>query len=269
MHYGLHAGFGGLLGTELLAALKGFGYTLLRVEQGLTLDDTRSIAHEVIAAGMTPLVVLFQPEHVAALPPGCLAEADNEPDLAYPNRTIAPRGVMPHADYIDFTHRIAEQAPPDVQLLAGAVSNPNRRGVSYMRAVSPHLQARYWHSWHRYPTGGAKADWWTPHDGFRDRYDEVALMRAVAHGRPIAITEGGYHTAPRKGRWWQRSARWSQDDVARLWQCEWSFWNRMGVECAVRYQLNSGPNPDAALDTYGIRDVNGLFLPSAPVLALA
>jgi len=266
--HGLQAGFGGLLGVELLEKLKGFGYQLLRVEQGVTLDDTRAIASEVLSVGMTPLVILFQPEHAAVLPSGSWAEAENEPDLAYASRTIAPRLRMPHADYITLTHRIAERADPSIRLWAGACSNPNARGRAYMEAVCPHFQARYGHSWHRYPHGGADATFSTPQDGFARRGAEVAYMRRLAGDRPLIISEAGYHTAPRTTRrWWgrTRSARWSPDNVTALWAPEWAFWRAARVEACVRYQLNSGPHPDAALDCYGIRDVNGLFVPSAPV----
>jgi hypothetical protein len=269
-HAGLQAGFGGLLGSALLAELKAFGYTLLRVEQGVTLDDTRNIASEVLTAGMTPLVVLFQAEHASVLPPESWGECENEPDLAYPDRTIAPRGVMPHADYIQLSHRIAELAPLDVRLWAGAVSNPNDRGRAYLEATWPHCAEweRYGLSCHRYPHGTAEAKWSDPQEGFSLRSAEVSYLRRVAAGRPLAITEGGFHRGLRTSRsWWGRrkTAQWSDDDVAGLWAQEWAFWRMAGVECAVRYQINDGPDPDEALDNYGIRDVTGAWWPSAPV----
>lgn len=48
---------------------------------------------------------------------------------------------------------------------------------------------------------------------------------------------------------------------------EWDFWERVGAEGAVLYQINDGPTSTSArpvaLDTYGIRRLDGAWKPSA------
>lgn len=272
----LQAGFGDPLGAELLAQIKGLGYQAVRLEQGRTAEQTQALAIEVLAAGLTPIVILFDATHASAVPAGSWCCVENEPDLPFPDRQQYPRGAMEDLAYIDLVWAVCEAARPEVRVVAGECSNPNRRGRAFMEAVCPYFPARAAHSWHRYPHGGRGEGVMVPHPGFRSRWDEAAYLMELAEGQSVAITEAGYHTAPRGSQHWlarllgRGPRRWTDADVARLWAAEWAFWQDVDVEYegrmawVTKYQLNDGDNPDDPLHTYGIRTVTGEWKESAP-----
>ena len=272
----LHSGFGAPIGP-IVHNIAAFGYRGVRAEQGVSLDLTAAVAEEILFAGMTPIVIVFQPEHIDALPDvPILLCPDNEPDLADNHRPICPRTTaMEPGDYLGLVHRICERAKPAHLVCAGEVSNPNARGRAFMEAIVPHLPSRVDAlSWHRYPAGGRSEGVMVPHDGFANRAAETEYLWRMSGDRMLAITEGGYHTGARGGtsfidRWLGRKPRrWSEDDIVHLWHDEWAFWARAEeanpgkLLTVVRYQINDGPS-DHYLDRFGIRYADGSWKPSA------
>lgn len=263
---GLQVAHGYFIGAQLLADLKGFGYEVMRIEQGETPEITRALAQEVLDAGLTPLVILFQAEHAAALPSGAWAEVENEPDMGYPDRATAPRGPMTPSEVIALAQAVDARLPAGIPVFACGVMNLTRRSLGYLARVEVGLPSRFGISAHRYPGDS----WEQPKDGFRSRDEEVRELFRIAGRRDVAITECGYHTAPRvrgfKGflyRLLGRQTRWTDADVQALWAREWAFWRDVDavhggrLRALVKYNVNDGPDRDNPLHAYGIRTYPG------------
>lgn len=257
---GLQAGFGEMLGPSTLGALRALGVQLVRLDcQGASPMATGALVREVLEAGLVPYPIVREAAQLVHLPAGTNVELRNEPDLEGPSP----------ADYEGLVHQVASEcARLGVHLWAGCVSNLNERGLRYLREA--HVErwpAGVCVSVHRYPNGDAPT---TPHSGFRSREHEVETLHALIGQRPWGISEFGYHTADRASwldRLLGRRRRWSDDQVAAMVAWEWDFWAAQGAAGAVLYQVNDGPSSvtarPQALDTYGIRRLDGAWKPVA------
>lgn len=259
---GLQAGFGELLGAPTLTALRELGVQLVRLDcQASSPMSTGLLVREVLDAGLVPYPIVREAAQLAYLPAGTNVELMNEPDL---------NGPRP-ADYeaaVQHVSRHAEGA--GLRLWAGCVSNLNQRGFRYLRdAGVERWPSSVCVSVHWYPHGDSNA---IPHPGYSSRDHEVAVLRALIGDRPWGVSEFGFHTVARKVSWIERllgtrGTAWTDDQVAEMVAEEWAFWAAAGATGAVLYQINDGPSADsakpAALDTFGIRRLDGSWKPVA------
>ena len=263
----LQAGFGDFLGADLLAELRALGWRGIRLEQGDTLDDTALLTMEVVEAGLQALVIVFRPEHTpVVLDEGGMVEVENEPLIAYPDRRF-PRDAMKVEDYITLARDCLTSAGDAFigQLWLGAVHTLNPECLAYLDTIAINVEGNYGVSYHRYTNG---KDMWNPQPGMASREEEMRQLQALAGGRPLARTECGRHTAPDSrsyGVFNLRKETWqlTDDEVATDNAAEIAFDAQWGVQFTTIYQLNDGPDPNEALDCYGIRRVDGTWKPSA------
>lgn len=252
---GLQAGFGELLGASTLAALKGIGVQLVRLDcQASSPMAAGALVREVLEAGLVPYPIVREAAQLHYLPTGTNVELMNEPDLNGPTPAV----------YESAVHAISRHAEgAGLHLWAGCVSNLNARGFRYLREAGiDEWPASVAVSVHRYPNGDTPT---TPHSGFRSRKHEVETLRALIGTRPWGVSEVGYHTGNRAGwldRLLGRKRQWTDDQVAAHVAWEWAFWAEMGATGAVLYQLNDGLT-SATLDRYGIRRLDGTWKPVA------
>jgi len=259
---GLQAGFGELLGASTLLVLRERGVQLVRLDcQASSPMATGALVREVLDAGMVPYPIVREAAQLVDLPAGTHVELMNEPDLNGPKA----------ADYEAAVHHVSRHAEgAGLHLWAGCVSNLNQRGLRYLRdAHVERWPASVRVSVHRYPNGDSPM---TPHSGFRSREDEVEILLDLIGDREWGVSEFGYHTAPRPVSWLERlfgrrPRSWNDADVAAHVAWEWAFWEAHGATGAVLYQVNDGPSAGsarpAALDTFGIRRLDGSWKPVA------
>jgi hypothetical protein len=263
---GLQAGFGDLLGAQTLADLRAIGVQLVRLDcQKASPKGTEVLVREVLDAGMVPYPIIRDAAQLHYLPPGLNVELMNEPDLNGPTPVEYERAVLSMAEH-------AEDV--GVRLWAGCISNLNQRGLRYLRAAGvKRWPDRVAVSVHWYPHGDSNRN---AHPGFISRDHEVAELRALIGDRPWGVSEFGFHTTARKVSWLDRwigvsGAAWTDAQVAAMVAGEWAFWEEAGAVGAVLYQVNDGPSAGsakpAALDTFGIRRLDGSWKPVAATFA--
>lgn len=259
---GLQAGFGELLGPATLAAVKGLGVQLVRLDcQHVAPIATRLLVLEALDAGLVPYPIIRDVAQLEHLPAGTNVELRNEPDLNGPSPAVYEALVREMA---------VECTRLGLHLWAGCVSNLNERGLRYLREA----KASTWPdgvnvSCHWYPHGSSNR---TPHPGFDSRQHEVEELKKLIGTRAWGVSEFGFHQAGRSRSWIDRLLRipatpWTDEQVAEMVALEWDFWERVGAVGAVLYQINDGPTSTsakpAAIDTFGIRRLDGSFKPVA------
>jgi hypothetical protein len=263
---GLQAGFGDLLGSATLAELRERGVQLVRLDcQKASPKGTEVLVREVLDAGMVPYPIVSEAAQLHYLPAGTNVELRNEPDLNGPTA----------AEYETSVHhvsRVAEGA--GLHLWAGCVSNLNQRGLRYLREA--HVE--------RWPASVRVSVHWYPHNdtnrnahpGFYSREHEVSELLQIIGDRPWGVSEFGFHQAARKVSWLDRwlgvkGTPWTEAQVAAMVAQEWDFWADAGAVGAVLYQVTDGPTAGTdrptALDTYGIRRLDGSWKPVAATFA--
>ena len=251
---GLQVGHGHLIGAELLQELAAFPIPIIRIDlQECSQNDTTLLAQEVLDAGLQPLCIIRRSEQMLKCPFGSLIELGNEPDLEHFN--------FPLDEYL----QVAAECVPiaydhNLHLYLGAVSNLNRRGFDFLRAIPwKHYSNQIRCSIHRYPEGNNPD---TPHWGFRSREDEIRMLRnIVGFRRGLACTEIGYHDGPDGS---------TEEEVAEKMVWERQFFSDEGFEVCSGYNINDGPPEDLEpIAHYGFRRYDGSWKPVADAFANA
>lgn len=275
----LHTHFGAAIGPDLCREIRARGVLGVRVDlqyglrgtpADVSLDTVAAIFAECADAGLDVLAIVTHHEQIetiraAGLWNGQAVELRNEPDLDT-NQALTP---VEYASLIPAAVDACCRAGID-RLYVGAISNLNRRGLDYLRQLRPtfdHLPAWVRISIHRYPHGGASESWSVPHDGFQSRAAEVGAVGRIIGQRRFAVTETGYHCAPRTSGWWiwRRTVRRTEAQQLQETLHEVAVWSGAGADFVVLYQINSGPNLDDPGGSFGWRRFDGTWRPVADV----
>jgi hypothetical protein len=264
---GLQVGFGALIGSDLLASLRGLGVEMIRLgfpRPQTTATEIRAMLTEVRDAGLTPLAIITT-EQALLLPSDWSLDVElyNEPDIGTP-----PTPRMTSAEYAQRVQRAHAIVGERHRLWAGSVSNLDEDSLDWLRHSIPYWPESVGVSVHRYPCKGAPPT--LPQDGFASRQAEVDALKAIIGSRPWCVSEFGYHTAEWTTGWWfwRKRYRWTDEQVAAFVAWEWAFWERAGAVSATLYQINDGAE-DTALGRFGIRDIGGTWKPVAHTFAPA
>ncbi len=255
---GLQAGFGNSL-ADVLPEIASQGCTVVRIDCQKVRDP--KLAQEVLDAGMTPLVIVADPELIADLPKGSMVECGNERDIGLDGYSNAPLVywndlAAPSIAYCeDYGHR----------LFLGAVSNLHKGGLDWLRQL-PWDAIPSWVSCshHFYPDDGRPHASHISHLQFRypfqcrnTRDQDVAELKAIVGERSLACSETG---------WWDGPYR-TETDVAEWYRFERAFWDLKRYEFAIAYQLESAapvpPDQWQPEHGYGFRRADGSWKPSA------
>lgn len=215
-------------------------------------SDVRTMiqmVNDAQAAHLTPLVIVGSSVQVENLPEGCYAEYLNEPD-----------GDITPEDYREGMMHCYDAATRRGIVMCGpAISNLLPPRIAFaeeaLRAVPFDIVA----TCHRYSPDESQP-WDLAHRPFGSRAKEIEAFRAaVGARRKFGVTEFGYSTGKFRPHWWSvkriRVADPVQADKIRE---EFKFYESMGAEFAVLYQLNDGPTENA-IDQFGIRDRKGVY----------
>jgi hypothetical protein len=189
-------------------------------------------------------------------------EVGNEPDIAHDGYASRPQDF---AEAIRQVHAVVRPLGFEGDIVTGGVSNLNRRGLEYLRAMlsTPTVPVDVVLGFHRYPESGKGAE--TPHKGFSSRDDEFKALERLADGRRVACTEFGYHTAEDRVGLFGRRRR-SESDFADSVRWDLDFFGQRGVLVAALYQLNDGTR-DVAVERYGVRRLDGTLKQVAEMLS--
>lgn len=256
-------------GPELLSALRDLGVRGVRADcQNAGATAAALVAREIRDAGLYDLAIVATPDDARLLPEGTLAECYNEPDI-----TLNGRPPLSPADYRRLLLDIhAVTAARGVTLVGGSISNLNRRGLDYLRALDvPSWPADIGVTFHRYPTGNMLP--WTPHAGFASRSQEMDALRSIIGSRPVGCSEFGYHTGnqltSRWDRFWGRSRCFTDAQQAEFAAWEWQYLADQGCTFAAWYQITDGDSSTLSCrrrqpgDCFGIRRLSGAWKPVA------
>jgi hypothetical protein len=254
MKLGLQVCFGDLIGAGLLSELRAMGCQIIRIDTQRSVDlaHIAAMAREVTDAGMEPCTIINDAALLAAIPDGQIVEFGNEPDLG------AQFGWPDAAEYIRQAREAATLDAGRHRLFIGVISNLNTRGFRFLESMEwASIPAHVGCAFHRYPDGDSPQPATPSRErrfrgpDHRDR--EVAELRRIVGDRPLILSEVGYHTA--NGL--------SEDQQAAHMVWERAFWARHGIEIAVAYQINSGPDPREVQHQYGFRRIDGSWRPVA------
>lgn len=284
MDVGIVAGFGEVIGRELMDEIAAFGIRAVRQEIKPQMDEgyVRQLIAEFVGAPLRPLLLLgggamenvsrspISPAQYEALTShvvhlaftlgldadGYDLEIGNEPDISPSYRDKS--WMFASACRLSFA--AAREGGFAGRFITGGVSNLNRRGLAYLgAAVRAGLPPDVVVGFHRYPEG---MEPFTPHGGFeaRDGQEgrdvEWGALLAASADRARACTEVGHHTALRPGG--------RVDDIlaGRHYQFDLQFFAERGVVATYVYQLNDGPSEHYA-DRFGLRARDGRWKPQA------
>jgi len=185
--------------------------------------------------------------------PTPVIEPMNEPDLD-PYWASRPAAL---ADLVwECWQTASKRRFSGIRIVAPGISNLNERGLNYLeRMMAAGIPDDVAIGFHRYPPGNDATE---PHDGFKDRWAEVAELRRLAGKRKLWLTETGWTAGPRKhygfpNCLWGKNRWLSEQEVADRVVTELRFWARVpNLEAAVVYQINDGPNRNDPEDNYGL-----------------
>jgi hypothetical protein len=242
MLFGLGTHFDERIPAEDLSSVYNFGFRAARIDaQKASASTMFEMLADAAAAGLEPLVILYDLDMLEQLGAGQRVEWGNELDFTTPPRH--------YRDSLDDAADLA--ASRGIKLCGPCISNLDRDSLRWLEQV----RGRGWPygltavSVHRY--GDGTFEW--SHPGFRNRHDEVSVLRSLCDGLPWLVTEFGYKTGTDEGFVTE------QEQADRTAQ-EWAFWQDEGAEAAFLYQINDG---QSAEESFGIRRVDGTWKPVA------
>lgn len=265
----LNAGFGSPLSQEDRSWIRGRGFHGVRSDYGpkvlLALYETeflpliilpRSDSHELLVdyfvAACREAIKLGYIHHRPYPMPAI--EPLNEPDLD-PYWGSRPDKL---ANAIWECWQLAAQFSSGLTVVTPGVSNLTKKGLDYLEAmVEAGIPGGVAVGFHRYPP---VPDPTMPHDGFSDRWAEIARLRAIAGKRKLWCTETGYTSGPHKKargfplcflqkNYWENELQVANHAVKEL-----KFWARVpDLEVAVWYQIDDGDNTNNPEDNFGLR----------------
>lgn len=195
-------------------------------------------------------------------------ELGNEPNLSPPKFKKDPEGFAGYVNAI--AESLAMEGGLDrVSVISGGVSNINPwEGLPYLEQVALSLAPGAILGAHPYRMGNR------PKDNLGDRPIGIIADRVASQHSRFALTEGGWHTAPRRVKRdfplclsFRGVPGWTDDEVAEFSREELDIWEKRGPEFYVWYQLNDGPDPRNREDRFGIR-VGDTWEPKPVALAL-
>jgi hypothetical protein len=260
---GITAGFGGLLGAELLAQIKARGWEVIRQDgQWANQDQLAAMVGEIRAAGLRPLVLCLASQF-ADMPEGIDVEPRADVDRSVgglePNFTNVP---ATYAQIINSAMPVARAR--GLRVWAGMV-NTDAAALAWLSTMVTTLEPDCGISLHPYPLASAS--------GYYSRALEIVRFKALIGARPFIVGEWGWQQGPRKA-WWQYlfggHSHPSDTQILAAVQGDFAAWRAAGAQVACLYQLNDGPRcpqhttmPATAAGGYGIRRADGTWKPTA------
>ncbi|MGH7165134.1 MAG: hypothetical protein ACREIS_06375 [Nitrospiraceae bacterium] len=193
-------------------------------------------------------------------------EPGNEPNLAPAKFKTDPAGFGKYVNDIA-VGLIASGGLNRVRVISGGVSNINPwEGLPYVQRVSETLASVAILGVHPYRMGNR------PKEALGDQpIGLIADLIRDLHPR-FAITEGGWHTAPRRAKrgfplcfTYQEVPGWTDDEVATFAREEMDIWEKRAPEFYTWYQLGDGPNNEQE-HRFGVQTIDGTPKPVAAAL---
>jgi hypothetical protein len=250
----LNAGFGAPLLDADLAWIRSLGFAGIRTDilPDASLEIVRRQLRQLRRQGLKGLLLFSTdstPERVQQITelasgmPGLdfSIELGNEEEL----------GEWDSFSYLRWIKKCVSRVGIGVETLAGSIHRLTYKTLKYAWEVIPFMPPHVVAALHPYRTHTTQSD-----PEWLDLYNE---WRTMLGKRRFAITEIGWHTAPRSQRFpfcW-KSERWMDGDVARFAQGERKLWRAEGAKYLVWYQFRDGANGNNDQHRFGIRDING------------
>jgi hypothetical protein len=237
--------------NTLLEEFRESPLALLWLADAPTYNDTIDVARAGAASGIPAIISI-----------------KNEPDIAWQDmEDLSHDPGRCRALVLDCYHAIRE-VNPTVTIIAGGISGPHDRGLSYLAGMEPLTwPADIGVDFHRYiarpyPAGlpYLKPTLATAHTNptggrFKSRQEELSALKALTGNRSLYLTEVGFTNG--RQQWFS----WNESTTAGFLLEELLYWHHAGVEAAVLYQLGDGPTT-SEIDGYGMLRSGGEWLPN-------
>lgn len=278
----INAGFGAALSVDDVTQMHAmrFGGCRTDLPPGASYNIAVGILSAFVHAPLSPLILLHgeamdgptlveqalrTARQATVLGLAIDLELANEPDLT-------DVGPLEMAKRCAMTTRALREDGFTGRIYGGSVSNLNTRGIGYLKAMQwatlpPELLVAV----HRYaPRNDPKASHLASL-----QHEVVAAIEATDRRPPPAITEMGYHTAKQTASWslrppfYRHGFRLTNEDVADALFHDLPLYASWGCPRVDVFQWNCGhPASDTDYEAlYGVRDVNGHWLPQGIMLA--
>ena len=191
----------------------------------------------------------------------CAIEYGNEPDI-FSDQWRADPEILGES-FVEAIPKLRAQCS-NINIISPSISNITNHGFA-RRLYGPIVRkaSDYAIGFHRYPAGNS-------HDAqrpYKSREEEWLSFRSIvddgAPGREFWHTETGYSQAHERKKpfplcFTKEQYRVSEEEQAQFAAWEYAWWNQVAdVPTMCWYQLNDGPDPNARLDNYGIRRIDG------------
>lgn len=280
---------GKVLGANTIDLIKSIGFAGVRTDipNGLPTEQINAIVDEITSTEVVPIFVVggwqwwrnnsvvedrstfpgidsivldsIAVAHACNATPSktCYIEVGNEPNFTG-KYVDDPTSFARLVKAVNLAVALIE-FPKIPHFISGGVSNINPGdGLDYVTNINNKLHPGGILGIHPYRLN--KLPW----DSLRGQAIGT-IANSVRDLRPrYAITEGGWHTAPRQGRFplcWMKES-WTDNEIANFAVWEFDFWKASGAELYTWYQLNDGPN-NTQEERFGIRYNTGGLKPVA------
>lgn len=259
MRIGLNAGFGAPIGSPDLDRIGIFADVIrqeFRLDVGTTEVERTALIDEFVGCPIEPLFLVhdlrtaiwLQRQATARLGTRWMMELYNEPHF----------WMLPET-YAAHVRQVSRTQPVGVRLYAGAIANPAKVNLTWLRRVLALIPRPIGVSIHRYARGRHQNPM-TPREGFSTRSQECQHLLDVIGTRPLACTELGFSVEPTG--WWLWRHGLDDHEVAARAEQELVWWRVvLGAEVACWYQWRDGPRPD-----WGVKDHDDRLKPVADIL---
>lgn len=273
--FGLTAGFGDPLGTELLLALAAKRIDIIRCSLRPDSNITACV-EDFVGAPMGALFLLprltqvdTQAERVMRAVVERLGPTGA--DIGIGNESSINGETMEQAvTAVEDAQRIADAVGFDGAIYASSIPNLDpSRDFRWMREFWPRLSREVVRDFHRYPD--CRLPWtlddrhpWNPYSSIPD---ECRAVLVEAAGAPVSITEFAHSTVLR--RWLGQERQVTDADAADYLTQDLVDYARAGFKDAIVFQINSCADQHEWGCGQGIRDANSNWLPQAECFARA
>jgi hypothetical protein len=269
---GITAGFGDLIGSDMLSRLQDKRWQAIRQDiQKADAAKIQQMVDEIRNEALLP-ILMGEAARAVDIPMGLDFELRDAPDMSKsglePNFTQSPQAYA-----ITLNKVVPILKDKNIRAWAGMVNTDDPNAMNWLKTVVNYLDLYFGISVHRYPPSNATK--------FSDslvggREKEFQNLKSIIKDRPFSILEWGYNQGSYKSFWQKIFGGHGHLTDAQIVKCvkdEFAYWESKGAVICSLYQLNDGTSkcaqhpqyPSDYLDGFGLRRADGTWKPVSDI----